>query len=329
MWRLLTLLLVAAAACARSGFAPGPCGAQACSGHGVCGVTLEGEPLCACEPGWHNQGALVCRRDPTTPVLPLSDAAVVDLDAGRDAATAVDGSAPVDAAQRLDASMEDAAEDPRNLTWVAIPAGAFEMGCSEGDEDCYPDELPAHSVRLSAFDLTATEITQAQYEATQGVNPSGHAGCPACPVDGLSWDDADAFCQAVGGRLPTEAEWEYAARAGATARFPCGDDPTCLDAAAWFSDNSGDLSHPVAEKAPNAFGLYDVTGNVWEWTADWYAGAYYAASPAQDPPGPPTGTSRVLRGGYYNYDAASQRVSLRIGLNPTDRFRVNGVRCAR
>jgi eukaryotic-like serine/threonine-protein kinase len=216
------------------------------------------------------------------------------------------------------------------IRWISIPAGSFEMGCSPRDTDCMPDELPRHSVELAALEMAETEATQAHYKAVMGVDPSGFAGCGDCPVEGLTWADADRFCRAVGGRLPTEAEWEYAARASATTRYSCGDDVACLDATAWFKANAGGATHPVRQKKPNAFGLYDMLGNVLEFAVDFYAEDAYAKSLGERPEGPGTGEAHVLRGGAWDFPAKFMRVSLRNHdaeriMKPAFR----GVRCAR
>ena len=217
--------------------------------------------------------------------------------------------------------------DP-NLNWLAIGAGGFDMGCSTGDSDCEPDESPSHAVNISEFEMTETEITQTQYENVMGDNPSANI-CPDCPVERISWNDADEYCAAVGGFLPTEAQWEYAARAGTTTPYYCGGDTACLDLVAWYTDNAGGVTNQVALKNANAFGLYDMLGNVWEWVADWYDAAYYASSPADDPPGPGTGTEKVFRGGSWFSDFAALRVSNRIHWDSGSMFNETGFRCAR
>ena len=176
------------------------------------------------------------------------------------------------------------------LPYVSIEAGSFVMGCSGGDGQCDPDEKPAHRVTITrGFRIGATPVTQAAYQRVIGSNPSNFKG-PQLPVETVSWDDARKYCSAVGMRLPTEAEWEYAARAGTTgARY--GE----LDAIAWYGGNSGSKTHDVGTKQPNAWGLYDMLGNVWQWTADWYGP--YAATAATDPAGAASGERRSLRGG--------------------------------
>jgi formylglycine-generating enzyme required for sulfatase activity len=176
---------------------------------------------------------------------------------------------------------------------VLIPAGKFMMG--EGKDQ--------HEVTISKpFYVGVTEVTQAQYEAVMGTNPSHFKGATN-PVETVSWNDATEFCkklsektrQAV--RLPTEAEWEYACRAGTTSRFSFGDEDSALGDYAWHDDNSDRTTHPVGQKRPNAWGLYDMHGNVEEWCADWYGD--YPKGAVTDPQGPASGTNRVLRGGAW------------------------------
>jgi hypothetical protein len=151
------------------------------------------------------------------------------------------------------------------LIYVWIPPGTFRMGCSLGDNECYA-EAPAHDVTITkGFWIGQTEVTQEAYLKVTASNSSGLKGVKL-PVETISWYDADDYCRGVGGRLPTEAQWEYAARAGSTAsRY--GE----IDQIAWYAKNSGDETHDVGQKAPNTWGLYDTLGNVWEWTEDWYA----------------------------------------------------------
>lgn len=185
---------------------------------------------------------------------------------------------------------------------VRIPEGTFQMGSENGDED----EKPVHPVKLSPFYISRTPITQAQYEAVMGTNPSHFKGQDN-PVDSVSWNDAMAFCEKLSSKskngekftLPTEAQWEYACRAGSTAKFCYGDDAEQLGEYAWYDQNSEGQTHPVGEKAPNAWGLYDMHGSVWEWCLDWYG--EYPTDPVTDPRGPESGDSRVLRGGSWCY----------------------------
>jgi formylglycine-generating enzyme required for sulfatase activity len=167
-----------------------------------------------------------------------------------------------------------------------------------------------------------TEVTQEAYQRFIGTNPSSFKG-PRLPVENVSWNEAQAFCRAVGMRLPTEAEWEYAARGGnSAARYGP------LDSVAWYSANSENKTHDVGEKQANAYGLFDMLGNVWEWVADWYDEKYYGQSPAADPPGPVSGTALVLRGGSWGNPSRTARVSVRSRSGLKDRGSTIGFRCA-
>jgi formylglycine-generating enzyme len=219
------------------------------------------------------------------------------------------------------------------LTWVPVPGGTFDMGCSQGETKCLDDEFPVHPVTLSHFEMLAREVTKGEYYAATGQSPSclqHPIGGDDLPVECVSWFDATAFCKKVGGRLPTEAEWEYAARGGTTTRHYCGDDVECLDEIAWFQSNSDDHQHEVGGKLPNAYGLYDMLGNVWEWTADWYDPDYYAVSPKDNPQGPNGGSQRVVRGGAYDLGSDYLGVSFRwYPATPTITGDSLGFRCCR
>ena len=204
---------------------------------------------------------------------------------------------------------------PRTLTnskdglpYVWIAPGTFMMGCSPADSECDPDEKPPHGEQIAnGFWLGQTEVTQAAWtKVSGGKNPSSFKG-DQLPVESVDWNQAGAYCKAIGGRLPTEKEWEYAARAGTT-----GPRYGPLDAIAWNSGNSGVTTHPVGLKQPNAFGLYDMLGNVWEWTADNYDVA---------------GELKVVRGGSWNNVTRFVRASYRLGFEPTTRSSNIGFRC--
>jgi len=190
-----------------------------------------------------------------------------------------------------------------------IPAGEFMMGSPSSESQRESDESPQHRVKISkGFYMGIYEVTQAQYKAVMDGNPSYFKG-DNLPVEEVSWNDATEFCKKLSRkegktyRLPTEAEWEYACRAGSQTRFCFGDSDSGLDEYAWCGyKKSGKQTHLVGQKKPNAFGLYDMHGNVWEWCQDWYDENYYSNSPGVDPEGPNTGTARVLRGGsWYGY----------------------------
>lgn len=197
---------------------------------------------------------------------------------------------------------------------ISVPAGAFLMGATEADMKQVgriENELPLHQVTLSAFEISAYPVTQEQWQAVMGKNPSRFKSADR-PVENVSWHDAQAFCQKLNAlvetpgcaslqfRLPTEAEWECACRAGTQTIWPFGNDPEQLGQYAWFNGNAINQAHPVGKFMPNAWGAYDMLGNVWEWCADWFDEEYYASSPMENPQGPTSGQTRVLRGGAWN-----------------------------
>ena len=247
------------------------------------------------------------------------------------------------------------------LTYVWIPPGKFTMGCTVGDSDAFENEKPAHEVRIKkGFWLGQTPVTVGAWKRYRAATGSAAlpekdsfgkklneaAGDDNLPVVAVTWEEARAFCEWSGGRLPTEAEWEYAARAGSTSpRY--GD----LDAIAWYGDNSGRQKldsaaiwnsdsanytkrlfengngpHAVMQKEPNAWDLYDTLGNVWEWTADWYA-ERYPGNAEIDPTGPAAGEARVLRGGSWSNYPGNLRVSGRFRNDPANRYFSIGFRC--
>jgi formylglycine-generating enzyme required for sulfatase activity len=200
---------------------------------------------------------------------------------------------------------------------VLIPAGTLQMGNATG----HADEKPVHAVSLSAFYIDKYEVTFNQYDAfciaTGRTLPSDSGwGRGIRPVINVSWDDAKAYCDWKGKRLPTEAEWEYACQGGGTGNWCFGSTEATLANYAWYSINSGSMTHPVGEKTANAWGLHDMHGNVWEWCSDWYDGGYYALSPATNPQGPTSGTYRVLRVGSWSDIADDCRSARRYGYNP-------------
>jgi formylglycine-generating enzyme required for sulfatase activity len=219
------------------------------------------------------------------------------------------------------------------MEFILIPAGSFTMGADKNFEDAYDDEMPQHRVTIGKpFYLGKYEVTQAQWTAVMGNNPSKFKGQDN-PVEQVSWDDAQAFIKRLNQkeghnryRLPTEAEWEYAARAGTTGAYSFGDDVDGLGRYAWYRDNSGDKTHPVGRKEANPWGLYDMHGNVWEWVQDWY-GDYSSAS-VTDPKGPSAGSMRVFRGGSWRYSARLCRAANRYACPPDTRYANLGFRLA-
>lgn len=215
------------------------------------------------------------------------------------------GAGPAPASKKIDLG------NGANMEFVLIPAGNFEMGSPDSEKGRDGDEGPVHKVQITkAFYMAKYEVTQGQYQAVMGTNPSKFSG-QNLPVETVSWDEAATCCRKIGGRLPTEAEWEYACRAGSRTRFCYGDD---LDGAqlgeyGWHSANSGSTTHPVGQKKPNSFGLYDIHGNVYEWCSDWFAA--YTAAQAANPVGASSGQNRVCRGGGWIVNAGYCRCANR------------------
>ena len=247
------------------------------------------------------------------------------------------------------------------LKYVWIPPGTFMMGCSPGDNECYDYEKPPHQVTITkGFWLGQTEVTVGAYKRFAAATGRQMPDTPGfnsrwtnenMPIVNVTWNDAHDYCAWAGGRLPTEAEWEYAARGGSTeARYGPIDD------VAWYDGNSGGQTHDVAQKRPNASGLYDMLGNVWEWVKDWDDENNYdditqiyaankqqseitkadqdlqrlahppgAPGPSQDPAGPPSGTLHVLRGGSWDVSPRDVRVSYRGGDNPAYMYNYIGI----
>lgn len=209
--------------------------------------------------------------------------------------------------------------DALGMKFASISPGTFTMGDSSNG--------PPHQVTLTrGFSIQTTEVTQAQWQAVMGSNPSNFKG-DNLPVETVSWTDVQTFIEKLNSkgqgtyRLPTEAEWEYAARAGSTTAYACGDSESCLGNMAWYGSNSGNKTHPVGQKQPNAWGLYDMHGNVWEWVQDRYEP--YSSGSVTDPMGSSSGSIRVNRGGSWFNDAFFCRSALRSSLDPS--FRLNNL----
>jgi formylglycine-generating enzyme required for sulfatase activity len=222
---------------------------------------------------------------------------------------------------------------------VKIPAGTIQMGCAPGDIECSNDEKPRHVVTISTpFLMMIMPVTVAQYRRFAKATRREMRSAPPFeqgddhPIINLTWADAVAYCGWAGGRLPTEAEWEYAARGGRDGlKYPWGDSISHDNAN--FKGTGGrdrwKYTSPVGSFEANGFGLFDMVGNVWEWCADLYGDKYYASSPATDPQGPSLGSSRVLRGGSWEFGPGFLRTSLRGWIGPSGGVDSGGLRCVR
>ncbi len=255
---------------------------------------------------------------------------------------------------------------PREMTnsigmkLTLIPAGEFQMGSDESDTDARDTEFVVnpegekqkHLVRITRpFYLGVTEVTQGQYQAVMGKTPSVFRMSDDLPVERVSWFDAIEFCIKLsdketqqpryriedktvtftggyGYRLPTEAEWEYACRAGSTTRYPFGDDENGLGEYAWYHKNAGGKTHPVGQKRANVWGLHDMMGNVWEWCWDGYAVDYYKGSTVDDPHGATKSEGRVVRGGSWNGNPLASRSAHRAWFGREFRSDILGFRVA-
>jgi len=255
--------------------------------------------------------------------------------------------APNEASSKNKIESETKTESGTNM--ALLPGGTFIMG----DKD--EIDAPPHEVTVSAFYINTHLVTQEQYEKLMGDNPSRWKA-DKNPVEQMRWSDAVKYCNARskaeglepcydlnrwecnfaanGYRLPTEAEWEYACRAGTTTAYFFGDDASKLKAYAWFEDNSGGKPHSVGQKPSNPWGLFDMHGNVWEWCNDFYKVDYYQESPKKNPKGPDTGETKVLRGGAWKFSAESCRSGYRYNENPGYAdvcfgYDIYGFRCVR
>lgn len=283
-------------------------------------------------------------------------------------AAAEDAGAAAAAAEPTTAGALPTLTNSLGMTFVECPAGEFQMGSPNSDIGRYANEEP-HTVRITKpFYLGVYEVTQQEYERVMGTNPSFFSAAGGgkervmgldtgrFPVDSVSWDDAVEFCRKLSElpeekqagrvyRLPTEAQWEYACRAGTTTPFHFGERAQSTQAN--FDGNYPYLTYDEVQKgtdptpfkgpnlkrttavgsyAPNAWGLYDMHGNLWEWCADWFSPVYYRQSPVEDPPGPEAGTQRVARGGGWYYFAAGCRAAVRYERDPGRRQNTDGFR---
>ncbi len=207
---------------------------------------------------------------------------------------------------------------------IFLKTGCFQMGSEE-----FVSEEPIHNVCVSPFYLDKFEVTQKKFETVMGGNPSTTKD-KALPVVNVSWIDAEQYCRKKGARLPSEAEWEYANRAGTDSSYFWGDNME--GDYAWFQENSSMAIHPVGEKKANPWGFHDMNGNVWEWVADWYREDYYEMSakmdPDNNPQGPPSGQFLVIRGGSYKDDPFFLRSAARFWYEPVIKASDLGFRCA-
>ncbi|MDD4873030.1 MAG: formylglycine-generating enzyme family protein [Kiritimatiellae bacterium] len=253
--------------------------------------------------------------------------------------------------QRNPAATPKMIKTESGVEMVIIPGGSFMMG----DKQEATDSQPLHKVTISSFCIDRYEVTQEQYEDLIGNNPAKYEGAKL-PIEQVRWTQAARYCNARsvkenlkpcydetkwtcdfdanGYRLPTEAEWEYACRAGTTTPYSFGNDIRSLDSYAWFKGNSGKKTHIVGGKNPNPWGLYDMHGNVTEWCNDWYNPQYYATSPEKDPRGPDNGTKRVLRGGSWSNPPEKCISSFRVSDTPILSdvclgYDIYGFRCAK
>lgn len=225
-----------------------------------------------------------------------------------------------------EAALPKEAERPAGVRMVLVPAGVFLMGSSEGDEN----EAPRRKVDLGAFYIDKYPVTNRQFQGEREVDYGPAFRGPDHPVVGVTWFQAQAHCRALGKRLPTEAEWEKAARGPGGRIYPWGN-AWDSEKLIWFS-NGGERTHPVTRKARahlSPYGAADMAGHVWEWVADWYGAAYYRGAPAKNPKGPQKGKSRVLRGGsWYSDDPWELRASVRARNVPEFFDNDYGFRCA-
>ncbi|MCX6279544.1 MAG: bifunctional serine/threonine-protein kinase/formylglycine-generating enzyme family protein [Bacteroidetes bacterium] len=217
-----------------------------------------------------------------------------------------------------------------NFEMVFVNGGSFYRGSNDGEAD----EKPVHLVMLGDFYIGKYEVTQKQWREVMGNNPSNFSGCDDCPVENVSWDDVQEFIQKLNQktgksyRLPTEAEWEYAARGGNKSSGYIYSGSNIVDDVAWYNEDSSSKTHPVGQKQPNDLCLYDMSGNVWEWCSDWYGSDYYQSSPTSNPQGPSSGSYRVYRGGSWFSQAACCIPGYRFRLTPGYHLNSLGFRLA-
>lgn len=213
-------------------------------------------------------------------------------------------------------------EPTTGMEFVWVEGGCYNMGCGDWTDNCDSDEKPVHEVCVDGFWVGKYEVTQGQWKQIMGNNPSYFDNGDNYPVEQVSWNDCQDFIDNLNSkssetfRLPTEAEWEYAARSGGKPqKYAGGDD---VDSLGWYEGNSGGQTHEVGTKSPNGLGIYDMSGNVWEWVSDWYDDDYYENSPTDNPQGPSSGSYRVNRGGSWVNRAQYCRTAYRGWNSPGD-----------
>ncbi|MBI5211354.1 MAG: SUMF1/EgtB/PvdO family nonheme iron enzyme [Elusimicrobia bacterium] len=257
---------------------------------------------------------------------------------GKDSLSMIKGGEQLEGAETKEATAADkkvfdcgSCRAGRDGGMVRIPAGWFVMGSPEGKG--YDDEHPQHRVYLDAYSLDRYEVTAAQFcafsKAAKHAMPD-QVPFTRCdhPVVNVDWNDAKDYCKWAGKRLPTEAQWERAARCGTDTPWDFGDSERQLGVYAWYKDNAGRQTHPVGQKQPNRCGLYDLYGNAWEWMADFYDETYYRSSPEKNPQGPSSGQYRMLRGASWGDAPGDCRAAGRIRANAGGRSYDRGLRCA-
>lgn len=223
-------------------------------------------------------------------------------------------------------NMAHAEAKSQKETMVPVKGGCFEMGDTFGGGD--DDEKPVHDVCLDDFRMDKHEVTQSEFESLMGTNPSANKDCPDCPVESVTWFEAKEYCAKAGKRLPTEAEWEYSARdGGKKVIYGTGKNEISKGEANFNSRGT----KPVGSYSPNALGLHDMAGNVWEWVSDWYYDDYeaYKSATTANPHGPSNGIYRITRGGSWGLIDKSSRASARNPIPPASRFNSVGFRCAK
>jgi formylglycine-generating enzyme required for sulfatase activity len=228
------------------------------------------------------------------------------------------------ALKQLHEKLEHEEKELKRLSAMSlIPAGEFVMGRNSVNSN----EEPTHTVYLNAFIMDKYEVTQLQYLSVMGTNPAYFGKCPLCPVEKVTFKQATEYCAKMGKRLPTEAEWEKAARGNTIGWYYWDKDH--MDLYTWYGNNAGKRTRLVGTRNPNSYELYDMAGNVWEWVQDWYDPNYYSKSPKRNPTGPVKGTSKVIRGGSWGSPPAKIAHAYRDSRDPDTRYINGGFRCAK